>query len=124
MVIKPLAALYVQVNDLSRSVAFYTKVLGTPFEQKSPKIAISTLGDLTVVLQESKRTALTTAVSFAVNDLDETANVVMRAGGNVNRGRTEGIMGPVVNLTDPDGNPLEFVQLTDNASDLPEVHQP
>ncbi len=111
MVIKSVVAFYVRVNNLERSKAFYEKILGVSFVHNSPQIAMAKLGDLTIVLQESKIVGLTTAVTFAVEDLDETIEIVTGEGGKINQSITKGPLGFVANLTDPDGIPLEFVQL-------------
>ena len=109
---KPLAALYIRVANLDRAVEFYGKILDAAFRKTSADIAIADIASsLTLVLQASDFIGVTPAISFAVDNLDAIITLVTQSGGVVNQGKQPGAICEVAELTDPDGNPIEFVQL-------------
>jgi predicted enzyme related to lactoylglutathione lyase len=109
---KPLAALHIYVTDLERSQAFYGDLLGVSFERRGDVIAAGELQNLGIILEKTAdgRSGLTAAVSFEVDDIEATVDQLKQQGVRVNRDVTDTPQGKVANLTDMDGNPLEFVQ--------------
>jgi predicted enzyme related to lactoylglutathione lyase len=97
---------------MARSEAFYTQILGCTFQQNAPTTRMGQLGNLTIVLLAHEEPGLTSAVAFTVESLEATMETVKRAGGAIKSSPYSGPFGEAVQLSDPDGTPLEFVTLS------------
>jgi predicted enzyme related to lactoylglutathione lyase len=105
----------IRVRDLDRSMRFYSGVLGIEFEKHSPQTCMGRLDRLSIVLEENKQPGMTTAVSFAVDDLAASRSLFEEHGGKVFRELAQGPSGTSLILSDPDGTALEFVEFSAEA---------
>lgn len=108
---KPLTALLIETPNPAQSAEFYTKVLGVSFEQGQNEVWRGMLGDLSIIIRQAEQPNQIVGVSFEVSDIDATSHAVTQLGGGVNLEKHEGPFGLVANLKDPDGLPIEVIQL-------------
>lgn len=114
-----LATLMVQVTDLERSVAFYEALLGIRFHRPTPETAMvvpgGERGAVALMLEQASAPRAESAVTFALQDTDELAQLMDRVAGP--DGSTEPMpAGDVQRLRDPDGNELELLVLSAEAA--------
>ena len=113
-----------QVNDVARSVAFYTTHLGFALEhQQLPAFANVSLGDAQILLsgpQASGSRAMPNGqrqepggwnrVVLRVNDLPTFIETLKRAGLRFRNEMETGPGGKQIQIEDPDGNPIELFE--------------
>jgi catechol 2,3-dioxygenase-like lactoylglutathione lyase family enzyme len=110
-----------QVEDLDRSIAFYTRHLGFRPTQKSGPIAVVSRGDLHLLLSGPESSGARpmpdgrrqepggwNRIVLYVDDLDATRASLQDAGSRFRNEVEEGPGGRQIQIEDPDGNPVEL----------------
>jgi glyoxylase I family protein len=110
-----------QVQDLERSIAFYTRHLGFQSTQKSGPVAIVSRGDLHLLLSgpassgsrpmpdgRRQESGGWNRIVLYVDDLDSTSAALKAASARFRNEVEVGPGGKQVQLEDPDGNPIEL----------------
>ena len=117
LMIKGLELLFLEVNNLEESVAFYHQTLGLEIEshqaEAEPPIATLRAGSLRINLVQQIETMLKRGRGvhfvFGLADVDEFYDRLTAAGAEITEPRDEGWGGRFVSLHDPDGYRLFFV---------------
>jgi glyoxylase I family protein len=113
-----------QVNDVERSVAFYTQTLGFTVEHRQlPAFANVSLGGLSILLSgpgASGSRAMPSGqrqepggwnrVVLRVEDLEPCIEVLKKAGCRLRNEMEVGPGGKQIQIEDPDGNPIELFE--------------
>jgi predicted enzyme related to lactoylglutathione lyase len=126
MQIKGLDFLFLEVNNLEESLAFYADLLGFEVAKHSPEseppLATLQAGDLKISLAQHLETMLKRGrgVSFfiGVADVDDYYHQLVSKGAEVYPPADEGWGGRCITLQDPDNYRLFFVTWTDEGSAL------
>lgn len=113
-----LDALFLEVNNLEESLAFYRDQLGFKLESHNsdaePPIATVRAGALRINLVQQLETMLKRGrgVHFVlgVDDVDALFQAVSQSGNPVQRPRDEGWGGQFISVVDPDGYRMFFVE--------------
>ena len=119
---KPTAAVVrYQVQDVERSVAFYTQRLGFELTQRSGPVAIVTRGDLHLLFSgpassgsrpmpdgRRQQPGGWNRVVLYVENLDSTITALTEAGARFRNEVQVGPGGKQILVDDPDGNPVEL----------------
>lgn len=113
-----------QVQDVARSVAFYTTHLGFTLEhQKLPAFASVSLGDAQILLSGPQASGSRpmpdgtqqepggwNRVVLRINDLPAFLEVLKKAGLHFRNNMETGPGGKQIQIEDPDGNPIELFE--------------
>ena len=113
-----------QVNDVARSVEFYTRQLGFELKhQQLPAFAAVSLGALTLLLSGpgasgsgplpdgiNQEPGGWNRVVLGVKDLATQIEALKKAGLLFRNGMESGPAGKQIQLEDPDGNPIELFE--------------
>jgi glyoxylase I family protein len=113
-----------QVDDVERSVAFYTKTLGFTLEhQQLPDFANVSLGPLKILLSghgasgsrpmpdgQRQKPGGWNRIVLRVEDLGACSDVLQAAGVQFRNEMEIGPGGKQIQLLDPDGNPIELFE--------------
>jgi glyoxylase I family protein len=113
-----------QVNDVARSVAFYTTHLGFTLEhQQLPAFANVSLGDAQILLSGPQASGSRpmpngqqqgpggwNRVVLRVNDLPAFIEMLKKAGLHFRNDMETGPGGRQIQIEDPDGNPIELFE--------------
>jgi glyoxylase I family protein len=110
-----------QVQDLDRSIAFYTRQLGFDLTQRPGPVAIVSRGDLHLLLSSPEGSGSRpmpdgqrqepggwNRVVLYVERLDSTIDALTRAGTKFRNEIETGPGGKQILVDDPDGNPIEL----------------
>jgi predicted enzyme related to lactoylglutathione lyase len=116
--------LFLEVNNLEDSLAFYHEQLGFDIEshnpQNEPPIATVRAGALKINLVQQLETMLKRGrgVHFVlgVDDVDALFTTLSKFGSGIHEPRDEGWGGRFVSLQDPDGYRLFFVSWNTNSN--------
>ncbi len=96
-------------RTFGRKKAGTSTIFNISFQRNAPTTAIGRLGDCFIVLQAHIEVGITSAIVFAVGNLDTTIQAIEQQGGNLQKSPYSDNFGEAVMLTDPDGLPLEFI---------------
>ncbi len=113
-----------QVSDVSRSVDFYTRILGFNLDQKNlPAFAQVSIGNLKLILSgpgasgsrpmpdgRHQESGGWNRVVLQVKDLPARIDELRRAGLHFRNNMEVGPGGKQIQIDDPDGNPLELFE--------------
>ncbi len=113
-----------QVNDVSRSILFYTKRLGFKLDQQNlPAFAQVSVGDLKLILSgpgasgsrpmpdgRQQEPGGWNRVVLQVSDLPACIEILKKAGLHFRNEMEVGPGGKQILLEDPDGNPIELFE--------------
>jgi predicted enzyme related to lactoylglutathione lyase len=113
--IRPITTTLIQTPEFERVKAFYTALLNVKFHLRASGTAIAVLGDTVYIIAESLEPRMTTKVFFAVDDPATREQALRALGGETTSRRGELPMGETVIVADPDGQPVELVQLSADA---------
>src|SRR6185503_679275 len=122
--IKALRGVRYQVNDVSRSVVFYTRQLGFKLDMEHlPAFAQVSVGDLKLILSgpgasgsrpmpdgHKQEPGGWNRIVLQVTDLENQIQTLKQAGLTFRNEMESGPGGKQIQLEDPDGNPIELFE--------------
>jgi glyoxylase I family protein len=110
-----------QILDMDRAIAFYTDHLGFKLEQRAGPIAVVSRGALYLLLSgpessgsrpladgRSQEPGGANRIVLYVDDVDSVVDQLRTAGASFLNDLTVGPGGKQIQITDPDGNPIEL----------------